>query len=118
MKKIKKVVKRMLDAARNEKKDKEIMEKFEDKDLEKIFIALRESDIAEFIRYLKSPWWIIANNFLAGIFRGLGIIIGMTVVFALMIWFLTKFVDFPVIGEYFQDILNILKQFQPNQIAR
>jgi hypothetical protein len=42
----------------------------------------------------------------------------MTVVFALMIWLLTKFVDFPVIGEYFQDILNILKQFQPNQVAR
>jgi hypothetical protein len=117
MKKVKKAIKKMLDATCS-KKEMKSMKEFENEDLEKIIVALRESDIAEFIRYLKSPWWIIANNFLAGIFRGLGIIIGMTVVFALMIWLLTKFVDFPVIGEYFQDILNILKQFQPNQVAR
>ncbi len=68
----------------------------------------------DFVKYLSSPWRILWINLVAGIFRGLGILIGMTVVLAVVIWVLTKMVDFPLIGEYFLNLKNLLEQFSPN----
>jgi phage shock protein PspC (stress-responsive transcriptional regulator) len=68
----------------------------------------------EFVKYLSSPWRIIWINFVAGVFRGLGILIGMTVVLAVLLWVLTKMVDFPLIGEYFLNLKNLLESFSSN----
>ena len=57
-------------------------------------------NLKEFIRYSSSPWRIVWTNFVAGVFRGLGAIIGASVFIAAMIWMLTLFVDIPLIGEY------------------
>lgn len=56
--------------------------------------------LKEFIRYSSSPWRLIWTNFVAGVFRGLGTIIGASAFIALVIWLLTLFVDVPLIGEY------------------
>jgi len=56
--------------------------------------------LKEFVRYSSSPWRLIWANFIAGVFRGLGAIIGASVFIAAMIWMLTLFVDIPLIGEY------------------
>lgn len=56
--------------------------------------------LKEFIRYSSSPWRIIWTNFVAGLFRGLGTIIGASVFIAFILWVLTLFVDVPLIGEY------------------
>jgi len=56
--------------------------------------------LKEFIRYSSSPWRIVWTNFVAGIFRGLGAIIGASAFIAFLIWLLTLFADFPLIGEY------------------
>lgn len=87
----------------------------DDKELKKRTekLLLGES-MSDFIAYLRSPWRILWANLLAGIFRGLGIIIGMTVVIALLVWVLSQMVNFPLIGQYFQELLNILKQFSPS----
>lgn len=81
------------------------------KDAEAIKKAFKELQVSEFIKYLRSPWRIMWHNFLAGVFRGLGLIVGVTVVFATLIWFLAGLVDFPVIGQYFEDLKNILEQY-------
>ncbi|MGK0273220.1 MAG: hypothetical protein ACI88H_003899 [Cocleimonas sp.] len=57
-------------------------------------------NLKEFIRYSSSPWRIVWTNFVAGVFRGLGAIIGASVFIALILWLLTLFVDIPLIGEY------------------
>jgi hypothetical protein len=75
--------------------------------------ALLGDEMSDFITYIKSPWRIVWANFLGGIFRGLGIIIGMTVVIALIIWTLSQMVNFPLIGQFFQDLLDLLQQFSP-----
>lgn len=69
-----------------------------DKNQEKAGQALEE-----FIRYSSSPWRIVWTNFVAGVFRGLGAIIGASAFIALFIWLLTLFVDIPLIGEYAAD---------------
>jgi len=77
--------------------------------------AFKELQVSEFVKYLRSPYRIMWHNFLAGIFRGLGIIVGMTVVFAFLIWLLTNLVDFPLIGQYFVDLKEILETFSSTQ---
>lgn len=51
---------------------------------------------------------IYKMNFFRGIFFGLGSVIGGTVVVAAIIWVLALFVDFPVIGNLFQDAKNTI----------
>ena len=60
--------------------------------------------LKEFIRYSSSPWRIVWTNFVAGVFRGLGAIIGASVFIAFLIWVLTLFVDAPLVGEYAKDV--------------
>ena len=56
--------------------------------------------LKEFIRYSSNPWRLVWSNFIAGVFRGLGAIIGASVFIAFFLWLITLFVDFPLIGEY------------------
>lgn len=62
----------------------------------------------DFVNYLHSPKRLILTNLLAGIFRGIGGVLGATLVVALLFYVLNIFVDFPLIGQYFEDLKNIL----------
>lgn len=62
--------------------------------------------LKEFIRYSASPWRVVWTNFVAGVFRGLGAIIGASVFIAVTIWLLALFVDIPLIGEHAANIKN------------
>ena len=70
------------------------------------------TEFVEFVRYLRSPWRIIWNNLLAGIFRGLGFLLGATVVLATIIYVLVTIIgSLPIVGQtskeiglFFQDI--------------
>lgn len=51
-------------------------------------------------------------NFLRGIFFGLGSALGGTLVIALIIWIISLFTNFPIVGQYFEqtkDSLNTTK---------
>ncbi len=67
--------------------------------------------LKEFIRYSSSPWRIVWTNFVAGIFRGLGAIIGASMFIAFLIWILTLFVDAPLIGEYAQKVKDEVTRY-------
>jgi len=72
-------------------------------------LSKREKQLAAeameyFIQYVSSPWRIVWVNFLAGIFRGLGALIGASIVLAFLIWILTLLVDVPLVGEYARDV--------------
>lgn len=67
--------------------------------------------LQEFIRYSSNPWRIIWVNFVAGLFRGLGTIIGASVFIAFILWLLTLFVDVPLIGEYAIQIKNKVVEY-------
>jgi len=73
--------------------------------------AVFGDEFEDFVRYLRSPWSIMWSNLLGGIFRGLGIIIGMTIVLAILVWFLAGLVDFPLLGNYIEEIVNTLQKY-------
>ena len=69
-----------------------------DRELVKIFEA---AGVVDYLQYLQSSKRILWINFKAGVAKGLGVTLGMTVVLGLLIWLLTKLVALPVVGEYF-----------------
>jgi len=71
-----------------------------DKELVKVFEA---AGVVDYLEYLQSGKRIMWVNFKAGIAKGFGVTIGMTVVVAIFIWILTMLMDLPLIGEYFQE---------------
>lgn len=71
-----------------------------DKELVKVFEA---AGVVDYLEYLQSGKRIMWVNFKAGVAKGFGITIGMTVVVAIFIWILTMLVDVPLIGEYFHE---------------
>ena len=58
--------------------------------------------------YYKNRKKIYRMNFVRGIFFGFGGALGGTVVIALLVWLLSLFVDFPLIGELIKDAQNTL----------
>lgn len=102
LKQLKKIQKKI------KKKKLPLRDKFTEK---RVKTFMNGSDFADFVIYLKSNRKIMWTNFLAGVFRGLGFIIGITLVFALVVWFLAALVDFPVIGEYAKDAKKQLTDY-------
>lgn len=90
------------------------LKKFEllNKNIDKLNNSLTESNIVELLYILGRKGEIIKRNLLAGIFRGVGIGIGVTVVSAMIILLLQRVVrwNLPIIGEYIADIVDIVQR--------
>ena len=87
-----------------------------DKQIDKLADRLESMRIAEYIDLLQKPSKIIYLNFLAGISKGLGIAVGATIVFAILIDLLSRLivVNLPVIGDFIVQILHIIEAKQGN----
>ena len=74
--------------------------------------TFQKSNIEEWTYILGSKKEIIKRNLLAGIFRGVGIGIGVTIITAILIILLQRIValNIPIIGEYIADIVEIVQK--------
>lgn len=74
--------------------------------------ALEKGNLQELTYILGNKKEIIKRNFLAGIFRGVGIGIGVTIITAVIVIILQRIVmlNIPVIGEYISDIVDIVQK--------
>ena len=74
--------------------------------------TFQKSNIEEWTYIFGSKKEIIKRNLIAGIFRGVGIGIGVTIITALLIIILQRIValNIPVIGEYIADIVEIVQK--------
>lgn len=74
--------------------------------------AFQKSNIEEWTYIFGSKKEIIKRNLIAGIFRGVGIGIGVTIITAILIILLQRIValNIPVIGEYIADIVEIVQR--------
>lgn len=82
------------------------------KKIDSINEKLDKSRIIEISYIIGNKKEIIKRNLLAGISRGVGIGIGITIISALLIIFLQKLIklNIPVIGDYITDIVNIVQK--------
>jgi hypothetical protein len=79
--------------------------------LEKLVRHLESLRIADYMELLQRPSRLIFVNLVAGIARGLGIAIGATLVFAIMIEVLRRIIllHIPGIGEFIAEIIKIVE---------
>ena len=82
-----------------------------EKELVRVFEA---AGVVEYLEYLQSGKRIMWVNFKAGIARGFGVTVGMTVVLGVFIWVLTMLVDLPVVGEYFEEATRYVNEYKEN----
>lgn len=73
--------------------------------------TLEKASIAEYVKFLESPRRLIFANFLAGLARGFGIAVGLTLVGALFLYILGKIaaLNLPIIGQFVADIARIVR---------
>lgn len=80
--------------------------------IEELTKILQEGNLVELSYILGDRKEIIKRNLIAGIFRGVGIGIGVTIITAVLVILLQKIVtlNIPVIGEYIADIVEIVER--------
>lgn len=85
------------------KKEEKVMKQAIHKEFKTIVSHLNSDDLSKFVKYLKSPWRIWWTNFFAGMARGLGFVIGATVLVSIVVYFFVSFlVNLPWVGDTFQ----------------
>ena len=73
--------------------------------------ALQTSGFKEYIDYLGSPWRAFWFNLSVGIARGLGFVIGATVVVAVVVWLISQVLtQLPFVGEFFETLQEFLSE--------
>lgn len=87
------------------------MKDFLNENIEHLLKILEKKNIEELVYILGTKKEIAKRNFIAGIFRGIGIGIGVTIVSAIIIYFLQKLVrlNLPGIGRFISDIVEIVE---------
>jgi len=82
------------------------------KKIDQINEKLDKTNIIELSYILGSKKEILKRNLMAGIARGVGIGIGITVISALIIYFLQRLIrlNIPIVGDYIADIVSIVQK--------
>ena len=87
------------------------MKRMLNQNIERLLKFLEKKKIEQLIDILGSKKEIVKRNFLAGIFRGMGFGIGVTIVTAIIIYFLQRLVrlNLPGVGRFINDIVEIVE---------
>ena len=88
-----------------------------EKAINKLNNMWQEGNYVELTYLLGNKKEIIIRNLIAGIFRGIGIGIGVTLITAILVYLLQKIVtlNIPIIGEYIADIVDIVERSRWNE---
>lgn len=82
--------------------------------VEKLAIYFEKANFAEYVQLLSKPWKLLWLNFISGLFRGLGVAIGMTIIFGIVVFILINllktFINLPVIGFYIAQLVEFVNQ--------
>ena len=83
------------------------------KKLNEVNNKLERANLAEFLKLLERPLRIVWLNFLAGLARGFGIAIGLTIITSLFIYLLTRLagLNLPLIGKYIAELVRIVNGY-------
>ncbi|HHY38266.1 MAG TPA: hypothetical protein GX507_05000 [Clostridia bacterium] len=79
--------------------------------IESLATSMEKSSIAEYVEFYKRPFRVIYVNFLAGVARGFGIAVGITILGAVVLYILQRsFVrNIPMIGSFIAEIVRIVE---------
>ncbi len=81
--------------------------------LQSVSDSLERAKIAEYVGLLNRPGRLIYLNSISGLFRGLGMAAGFTILGALLIWVLTRsfILNLPIVGNFLGELVWIIQQY-------
>lgn len=79
--------------------------------LERIATRLETMKVAEYVESFEKPWKLILTNIMIGAARGLGFMIGTTVILAILIAVVRQLIEanIPVITELLKHLIYLVK---------
>lgn len=83
------------------------------KTLMEISDSLERAKIGDYVDLMNKPRRLIYLNLLAGLFRGMGLAVGFTLLGALVIYLLTRnfILNLPYIGNFLGELVWIIQQY-------
>lgn len=91
----------------NEEQEKNLAESIQT--LTELVKELRDQDYLSILEDKKKFLWY---NFLTGAAKGLGFVIGSTLLLALFLWVASQLLTVPVIGDWVADLINYIREAQ------
>ncbi len=85
-----------------------------DNKLDSLMYSLERSRIREYMILTDSRRRLFAVNFISGLGKGFGQAIGFTVLTAMAVYLVSKWVNIPIIGEYIAEFLDIIDKYRRN----
>ncbi len=77
--------------------------------LEELSLHMEKMKLAEYVQLLENLPRLLWINFLTGVARGLGMAVGFTLLGALLLYFLGRLVNLPLIGSFIAEIVRIVQ---------
>jgi len=86
--------------------------------IEKALYKWEKITVTEYEEYRREKKKVLFFNFLLGVVRGVGFVIGVTiisaVVLAILAWLLSKSLNMPIIGKFIANIVDYVKLYSQN----
>lgn len=80
--------------------------------LERLTLTIERSRIREYMMLTDSKRRLFLINFVAGLGKGFGQAIGLTVLAGVLFYLLSSWVNLPVIGEHIAKLMDIVDQYR------
>lgn len=80
--------------------------------LERLTLTIERSRIREYMMLTDSKRRLFLINFVAGLGKGFGQAIGLTVLAGVLFYLLSSWVDLPVIGRHIAKLMDIVDQYR------
>ncbi|MCG0276965.1 MAG: DUF5665 domain-containing protein [Thermanaeromonas sp.] len=80
--------------------------------VEELILALEKASLAEWVELYRRPARLVYLNFIAGVARGLGIALGVTVLGTLIIYLVRELAlqNLPLIGKLIAEIVRMVQK--------
>lgn len=80
--------------------------------IQQLIITFEKASVAEWIELYRRPWRLMMLNFGAGIARGVGFTVGITILGAIVIIIIRELalLNLPIIGKLIAEIVRIVQE--------
>ncbi len=81
-------------------------------DIDRLGYRLEKLKLAEYVEMLEHPRRLLWSNFIQGVARGLGIAVGVTILGAVILYFLQRLLllNIPMVGGFIAQIVTIVQE--------
>ncbi len=81
------------------------------KKMDEMLAAMERLRLADYVRYLDDRRRMMRNQFISGLFRGMGMAVGFTILGAVLVLVLQRLAqrNLPVIGDFLAQIVEIVQ---------